>query len=227
MLLCPSSCFTWIMSFVLWYSVVAFQCRKVWKVILFSRGFFSLVAVLLRRASYVIRSVCLFRGNIFSFCLCVLFSMFMSLLLIGSIRLLLPFSASMWMVFLLRSMSVHLVSVASPILAPVSLSSCRSRLVFGVPLFISVSSSFSVGMNGKAVCFLYFGLSHFFPIYFKYPVYTTATLCLLLFFHVVLAKTSFTSSGLFMLHCLSNRFNFCIVVVMVSFALPCFFICQP
>ena len=31
MFLCPKMVFTWIMSLVLWYSVVPFQCRKVWK----------------------------------------------------------------------------------------------------------------------------------------------------------------------------------------------------
>lgn len=32
------------MSLVLWYSTVAFQCRKVWKVIHNSRGLFSFAA---------------------------------------------------------------------------------------------------------------------------------------------------------------------------------------
>ena len=59
MFLCPKMVFTWIMSFVLWYSVVPFQCRKVWNDMLLSLGLFSLVAVLLRSASKVERSPCL------------------------------------------------------------------------------------------------------------------------------------------------------------------------
>lgn len=48
MLLCPRTVFTWIMSFVLWYSVVPFQCRKVCADILFSLWLFSFFAVLCR-----------------------------------------------------------------------------------------------------------------------------------------------------------------------------------
>lgn len=46
--LCPSMVLTCIMSFVLWYSVVAFQCRKVWNVIFVSLGLLSLWARSLR-----------------------------------------------------------------------------------------------------------------------------------------------------------------------------------
>ena len=55
MLLCPSTVLTWITSLVLWYSIVAFQCRKVWKVIFFILGFWSFVAVLSRSCSKVVR----------------------------------------------------------------------------------------------------------------------------------------------------------------------------
>jgi len=95
MFLCPKTVLTWIMSLVLWYSIVPFQCLNVWKCIPFSLGLFSLVAVLLRSASNVILSPCLSVWNIWLFILGRLFSMAMSLLLIGSIRLLLPFSAVM------------------------------------------------------------------------------------------------------------------------------------
>ena len=51
-------------------------------------------------------------------------------------------------------MSVHFVRAISPILAPVSLSSCKSVEVFVVPANISESSSISVGMNGNVSSFL-------------------------------------------------------------------------
>jgi len=51
MLLCPSSRMTWIMSLVLWYSIVPFQWRKVWNVIFLSLGLFSLAAILFRSPS--------------------------------------------------------------------------------------------------------------------------------------------------------------------------------
>ena len=95
MSLCPSMVFTWIMSLVLWYSIVAFQCRKVWKCICFSLGLFSLVVVLLRSASNVERNPCLFVWNTLSLIFGKLFSMAISLSLIGRIRELLPFSAVM------------------------------------------------------------------------------------------------------------------------------------
>jgi len=95
MLLCPSMVFTWIMSLVLWYSVVAFQCRKVWKCICFSLGLLSLVAVLLHSPSNVTLKLCLLGWNTLSLILGMLFSIAISLLLIGSILLLLPFSAVM------------------------------------------------------------------------------------------------------------------------------------
>ena len=44
MLLCPSMVFTWIMSLVLWYSIVPFQCLSVWNDICVSLGLFSLCA---------------------------------------------------------------------------------------------------------------------------------------------------------------------------------------
>lgn len=39
--LCPRMCFTCIMSFLSWNSIVPFQWRNVWKVIRWSLGFFS------------------------------------------------------------------------------------------------------------------------------------------------------------------------------------------
>jgi hypothetical protein len=45
--LCPKTYFTCMMSLVLWYSVVPFQCLNVWKDIFFRRGFCSFSAVLI------------------------------------------------------------------------------------------------------------------------------------------------------------------------------------
>jgi len=48
MFLCPKTCFTCIMSLVLWYSIVPFQCRKVWKDICCILGFWSFWLAVLR-----------------------------------------------------------------------------------------------------------------------------------------------------------------------------------
>jgi len=64
-------------------------------------------------------------------------------------------------------MFTHSVFVASPILAPVSLSSCRSVAVLGVPADIRVSISASVGMNGIPFSCVYRGCVHVLPICFK------------------------------------------------------------
>jgi len=93
--LCPKIVFTWIMSLVLWYSVVPFQCRNVWKDILFSLGLLSFLIVLLRSASKVLLSPCFLVWKTFSLVFVRFFSIAISFVLIGSIRLLLPFSAVM------------------------------------------------------------------------------------------------------------------------------------
>ena len=59
MLLCPSISLTCTMSLVLWYSVVAFQCRKVCRCIALSRGLFSFIAVLFLSDVKVTPSPCL------------------------------------------------------------------------------------------------------------------------------------------------------------------------
>ena len=135
-----------------------------WKCIWFSLGLFSLVAVLLRSASNVILSPCLSVWNMFSLVFGRLFSIAMSLLLIDRFRLLLPFSAVMYIVFLSESMFTHLVFVISPIRAPVSFSSCNSIAVLGVPADISVSISASVGMNGIPFSCVYRGCVHVLPM---------------------------------------------------------------
>jgi len=83
--------------------------------------------------------------------------------LIGSIRDLLLFSAVMYIVLLSKSISVHFRRAISPILAPVSLSSCKSVAVFGVAEHIKESSSFSVGINGNLCSLEYFGGCHVLP----------------------------------------------------------------
>jgi len=95
MLLCPKTVLTWIMSLVLWYSVVPFQCRKVWKWICFSLGLLSFLAVVLRCDSKVFLIPYLLVWKTFSLIFVRLLNMAESLGLIGSIRLLLPFSAVM------------------------------------------------------------------------------------------------------------------------------------
>ena len=68
------------------------------------------------------------------------------------------------------SMCVHFRLSISPILAPVSLSSCRSADVFFPLADISVSISVSVGMKGSSLCFAYVGCVHVLPMYLMYPL---------------------------------------------------------
>lgn len=51
------------MSLVLWYSMVPFQCLKVWKCIFSSLGFPSFLAVLFRRFVKVTLLLCWIVGN--------------------------------------------------------------------------------------------------------------------------------------------------------------------
>ena len=46
MFLCPMILITCCISLVIAYSIVAFQCRNVWKVIFLTLSFFSLAAIL-------------------------------------------------------------------------------------------------------------------------------------------------------------------------------------
>ena len=95
MLLCPSMCCMCMMSLVLWYSIVAFQCLNVWKCILFRRGLFSFLAVRLLNSQSVFVSACLLYWNTLLFIFGMLLSMAISLVLIGRFRLFDPFSALM------------------------------------------------------------------------------------------------------------------------------------
>jgi len=120
----------------------------------------SYLAVLRLSFSNVIRWVCLSVRNTLFVCLGMLLSIAISLRLIGSIRLLLPFSAVMLMVRLSWSMCVHCSFSISPILAPVSLSICRSVAVFVPADEIRLSISVSVGMNGSVFSWVYLGFVH-------------------------------------------------------------------
>ena len=170
MSLCPSTVLTWIMSLVLWYSIVPFQCLNVWNVIFVSRGLLIFSAVLARIFSKVIRSPCFDVVKTLSFSLVSLPSMAFSFSVIGRIRGLLCFSGVMLMVLRSRSMSIHFSIVASPIRAPVSFSSCRSAALFVPDAVISWSISCSVGMKGILSSGLYVGFSHVLPMNFMYPL---------------------------------------------------------
>ncbi len=161
MSLCPKIEATCRMSLVLWYSVVPFQCRKVWKVILCSLRFTILIAVRFRicskaflRLSFLsLKSKLFGRGN------CP--SIVLHFSEIGHSLALLPFSG--WFtatIFLSRSTSVHSICEASPILVPDSFRNWSSGACSRLEAEISLSNSSSVGMKGILSWALYVGLSH-------------------------------------------------------------------
>ena len=96
--------------------------------------------------------LCLWLWKTLSLILGKLFSIADSFVDAGNMRLLLPFSAVMYTVLRSASRCVHLRASISPILAPVSLSSCSSAAVFGCPALIRLSISCSVGMKGISFC---------------------------------------------------------------------------
>ena len=62
---CPRICLTCRMSLVRWYSIVAFQCLKVWKWIWSSLGFFSLFAIFLRwREKFLIQQLYVVKNSL-------------------------------------------------------------------------------------------------------------------------------------------------------------------
>lgn len=93
MFLCPSMVFTWIMSLVLWYSVVPFQCLKVCGCICRSLGLLSFLDALRFSLSIVTCSPCVLVGNTLWLSCGIWFSIPISFVDIGKILLLLPFSA--------------------------------------------------------------------------------------------------------------------------------------
>lgn len=119
-----------------------------WNVIFVSLWLPSLCAVRFLIARNVVSRVFLFDLNILLFMCGIWFSIPISLLLIGWVLGLLPFSGVMLRVLRSVSMSFHVNFVASPSRAPVSFSICRSAFKGGLLAAISVSASCSVGMNG-------------------------------------------------------------------------------
>ena len=103
--------------------------------------------------------VSLFRGS--------WFSMSISLLVMGSIRGLLPLVGVMLSVFCSADRSCHLSFTSSEILIPVSLSVCSSVAVRLAHEAISWSSSVSVGMNGSLASAFMCGRFHDLPKNFR------------------------------------------------------------
>jgi hypothetical protein len=165
--LCPSIRLTWMMSFVLWYSIVAFQCLKVWSVIFIKFGLDSFIAIRFLVLRYISLSVCLVIVNIFCWFLGDLFRSAISLSLIGSILGLLRFDGVM--VRVLRSVlkSVHWSFISSSVLIPVSFRVKRAVAYFGLDDAIIWSISCSVGMYGYLSSFAYLVLVHFFSDLFN------------------------------------------------------------
>ena len=151
------------MSFVLAYSIVAFQCLSVWKWIFSRRSFFSLLAILVLWSLKVREKCRLEHSNGLAFSCGRLFSIMISRMDILSWRGSLPFSGVMLTVLFSKSKSVHWSMKASPHRMPVSLSSCRKVAVFLLQLAIKLFTSSSVGMKGSFLTALYFGLLQVFP----------------------------------------------------------------
>lgn len=129
--------------------MVAFQWRRVWKWIWFRRGLLSFWAILfLWCPSPVLRVLGFMSPKIFWLFFGRAITIPMHFELTFKIRGLLFFSGAILIVLLWQSRSVHLAVWSSPDLAPVSLRSCRNVAVFLPEPAISVSISFSVGMNG-------------------------------------------------------------------------------
>lgn len=150
MLLCPNICLTCMMSLVLWYSVVAFQCLNVWNVMCISLGLLSFSAIHFLWLSKLSRNPFLCGVNMLLPCIFgSMLSMPISLSLICSIRGLLPFSGVMLSILCGVSRSFHVRRHSSPIRMAVSLSVCSVVLMVLPLALISASISSSVGMNGS------------------------------------------------------------------------------
>jgi hypothetical protein len=150
----------------------------------------------------------------------------MSLSLIGSIRGLLPFSGVTLTVLAWKFMSVHLRLWASPMRAPVSLRIWSMVANLGLHDAISMSISFSVGMNGMCVSALYVGLFHLIPLYLRYASYCRVLLSLVTFLICAFAITALTSSGLVSMAWRANSLRVCTSVCIVSYAFPSFLRCM-
>jgi hypothetical protein len=145
------------MSLVLAYSMVAFQCLRVWKWILSIRSFFSLLATFFRWILKVLEKCLCEHSNGLGLSCGRLFSIMMSRIVILSWRGSLPFSGVILTVLFSKSKSVHWSMKASPQRMPVSLSSCRNVAVFLLHPAIRLFSSSSVGMKGSFLTDWYIG----------------------------------------------------------------------
>jgi len=166
-LLCPSKFFTCTMSLVLWYSIVAFQCLKVWNVILCILGFCSFLLAVFRCTQKFVLSAWVAVPNMCSLFRGIWFIMFRSLSLMCRSRGLLPLAGVMFSVFCCVSRSCHLSFVSSDILMAVSLSVWSSVAVCFWHAAISWSISVSVGMKGNLVSGFMRGRFHVLPMYLR------------------------------------------------------------
>jgi len=129
--LCPRNSLTYSRFLVLWYSIVALQCLKVWKVMRISLGFPSFLAARFldaKNADLMLTRVLLnTRSPFFGNALSIL----ASFRLILNILVVPPFSGS-FSVMILRSTSTSIqwTLFASPDLMAVSFSNCRKAAVF-------------------------------------------------------------------------------------------------
>lgn len=191
-------------SFVLWYSMVPFQCRSVWKVICSSLGFPSFRTAVFRvpnnsRANWfpVDGRLGSLDGNIhwlfFGRRSNALMRSFDTCNILG----LLPFSGLLILRFLFSlSMSIHLSFTISPIRAPVSFAIRRAALVRLPEWAIRSFISCSVGINGSLDRCTYLGFFQVRSPVFKNVVYAAVAKALLESSHALtFASTSLTVSG--------------------------------
>ena len=207
--LCPNILLTYSMSFVLWYSVVAFQCLKVWNVILVSLSLHNFIDAFFLAWQYSVLRLSVSGVNIVP-CgfLGIWFIMLTSLSLIFIILGLLPLAGVMFIVLWLVSRSCHFSIVASLILMPVSFSVCRSVAVFFPHAPISWSISCSVGINGSLLSGVYFGCFHFLFNVRKNVVYRNTNFIFVMFLTFRLAMADLTFSGSVMSHIFDSIFRF-------------------
>jgi len=167
MFLCPRKFFTWMMSLVSWYSIVAFQCLNVWKDMLCILGFCSFWAVAFRWWSNEVLSPFICCANMVSLLCGSSFIMLSSLSDMCRSRGLLFLDGVMLSVLCSGDRSIHLSFTASDIRMAVSLSVWSSVANRFPHEAISWSISFSVGMNGNLVSIVMCGFVHVSPRYFR------------------------------------------------------------
>ena len=145
--------------------------------------FCSLLAAVFRCVEKFCLSASVCVPNIVSLFRGIWFIMSMSLLLIGSIRGLLPLVGVMLSVFCSVDRSDHLSFTSSEMRMPVSLSVCNSVAVCFWHDAISWSISDSVGMNGNLVSVSIRGRFQDFPVNFRKASYISAYLLFVSGFH--------------------------------------------